>query len=172
MKPTHPWSLLLSTSPLPSITTSSHPCTTDDLLSHLSHLDGAVSWEGWTSRGSTDSSGATWSCRAMAGGTRCCSCNSSTTSSGSGWRRQRRRYRRCSTAWRSWERCGTANRRATGMSLPCSARSGPRRRARSMAPRASLAARLPPPLTAALPSLQKDEDVGRQALDLLRRPLH
>jgi hypothetical protein len=116
-------------SPLPSITTSSHPRTTNDLLSHLSRLGGAVSWEGWTSRGSTDSSGATWSCRAMAGGTRCCSCNSSTTSSGSGWRRQRRHYRRCSTAWRSRGRCGMANRRATGMPLPCSARSSPRRRA-------------------------------------------
>jgi hypothetical protein len=45
MKPVHLWSLLLPTSPLPSITTSLHPHTTDDLLSHLSHLGGAVSWE-------------------------------------------------------------------------------------------------------------------------------
>jgi hypothetical protein len=56
MKPAHLWSLLPPTSPLPSITTSSHPCTTDDLLSHLSRLGGAVSREGWTSRGSTTDS--------------------------------------------------------------------------------------------------------------------
>jgi hypothetical protein len=101
MKPAAPGSLLLLTSPLPSITTSSHPHTTDDLLSHLSRLGGAVSREGWTSRGSTDSSGAARPCRATAGRTRCCSCSSSTTTSGNGWRRQRRRYGRCSTAWRS-----------------------------------------------------------------------
>jgi hypothetical protein len=127
MKLAQPWSLLLPTSHLPSITTSSYPRTTDDLLSHLSRLSGAVSREGWTSRDSMDSSGAARPCRATTGGMRCCCCSSSTTSNGSGWRRQRRRYNRCLVAWRSRGRCGTANRRATGTLPPRSAGSGPRR---------------------------------------------
>jgi hypothetical protein len=145
MKSAHPWSLLLPMSPLPSITTSSHPHTTDDLLSHLSRLGGAVSWEGGMSKGSTDSSEAAQSCRATTDGRCCCSCNSSTTSSGNDWRRQRRRYGRCSTAWRSRGRCGMTSRRVTGTPPPRSVGSGPRRRALDPCPLVLRLPQGPPP---------------------------